>query len=116
MAVCAVAWLVPGGGHLWLGRRLTGGLLLVALPAMYGIGLVLGGEVFAIDVAQPLAALSGLANLGVGWPNLAARLAGWGTGDVVAATYEFGNTFLVVSGLLNALVVIDAFDVAMGRK
>jgi hypothetical protein len=29
-------------------------------------------------------------------------------GDVVAASYEFGNTFLIVSGLLNALVVLDA--------
>ena len=34
----------------------------------------------------------------------------------MAVTYEYGNTFLIVAGLLNALVVIDAFDIAMGRK
>jgi hypothetical protein len=43
-------------------------------------------------------------------------MAGWGPGEVVAATYEYGNTFLIVAGLLNALVVLDAFDLASGRK
>ena len=37
-------------------------------------------------------------------------------GDVRAVTYEYGNAFLIVAGLLNLLVVIDAYDVAMGRK
>jgi hypothetical protein len=39
-----------------------------------------------------------------------------GQGVVTAATYEYGNTFLIVSGLLNMLVVIDAYDVRRGRK
>ena len=39
-----------------------------------------------------------------------------GQGDVVAATYEFGNTFLIVSGLLNMLIVLDVYDLATGRK
>jgi len=39
-----------------------------------------------------------------------------GAGGVRAVTYEYGNAFLIVAGLLNLLVVIDAFDVARGRK
>jgi hypothetical protein len=35
---------------------------------------------------------------------------------VRAVTYEYGNAFLIVSGLLNLLVIIDAYDIAMGRK
>ena len=35
---------------------------------------------------------------------------------VTAVTYEYGNSFLIVAGLLNFLVMLDAFDVAMGRK
>jgi hypothetical protein len=35
---------------------------------------------------------------------------------VVAITYEYGNAFMMVAGLLNMLVVLDAFDVAQGRK
>jgi len=34
----------------------------------------------------------------------------------VAITYEYGNTFVIVAGLLNMLVVLDAFDIAKGRK
>ena len=40
---------------------------------------------------------------------------GLGEGRVVAVTYEYGNTFLVVAGLLNMLVVLDAYDIARGR-
>jgi hypothetical protein len=33
-----------------------------------------------------------------------------------APTYEYGNAFLIVAGLLNLLVVTDAWDIALGRK
>lgn len=115
-AICAVAWAVPGAGHLWLGRSSKGVVFLVALPLMFAIGLGLHGELFAIDPSQPLVALAGLADLGIGAPYLLARLLGAGGGDVASGTYEYGNTFLIVSGLLNALVVLDAFDIAQGRK
>ena len=34
----------------------------------------------------------------------------------MAITYEYGNTFVIVAGLLNMLVVLDVFDIAKGRK
>jgi hypothetical protein len=34
----------------------------------------------------------------------------------VAASFEYGNTFTIASGLLNMLVCLDAYDVALGRK
>jgi hypothetical protein len=34
---------------------------------------------------------------------------------VIAPTYEYGNTFLIASGLLNSLIVLDARDLALGR-
>jgi hypothetical protein len=54
--------------------------------------------------------------MGLGLPWILARLTGAGVGTVTAVTYEHGNTFIIVAGLLNALVVLDAFDIAMGRK
>ena len=71
---------------------------------------------FGFDPSQPLAALSALADVAIGVPYFVAGFLGLGEGRVVAATYEYGNTFLVVAGLLNALVVIDAYDIAVGRK
>lgn len=41
---------------------------------------------------------------------------GLGPGLVTAASYEYGNAFLIVAGLLNMLVVLDAYDIALGRK
>ena len=33
-----------------------------------------------------------------------------------AATFEYGNTFMFLAGLLNYLVIHDAYDIAAGRK
>lgn len=116
MFVCALAWVVPGAGHLWLGRLSKGVIFLVALPLMFFVGLVLEGELFSVDPSQPLVTLAALADLGIGAPYFLARAVGVGEGRVVATTYEYGNSFLIVSGLLNMLVVIDVFDIALGRK
>lgn len=116
MLVCLVSWLIPGAGHLLQGRRQKGVVFLVALPAMFFVGLLLEGRLFPFQLVEPLAALAALANLGMGAPYLAARALGLGQGVVTAVTYEYGNAFLIVSGLLNMLVVLDAYDVRMGRK
>jgi hypothetical protein len=114
--VCLAAWAVPGAGHIWLGRRQKGLIFLLAVPAMFVIGLLLQGRVFPFDLSDPLVALAALADLGCGLPWFVARVLGLGDGLVTAVTYEYGNCFLIVAGLLNSLIVLDAFDVAMGRK
>ena len=114
--VCAAAWALPGAGHLWLGRRGKGIVFLVTLPLMFASGLWLKGRLFPFEVSQPLVALAAFADLGIGVPYLLAKAAGAGAGRVVAATFEYGNAFLIVAGLLNMLVVLDAFDTAQGRK
>ena len=52
----------------------------------------------------------------MGLPWILAQLTDAGKGVVTAVSYEYGNCFLIVAGLLNFLVVLDAFDVAVGRK
>ena len=114
--VCLAAWALPGAGHLWLGRRQKGLIFLLALPAMFLIGLLLHGRIFPFDVSEPLVALAAVADLGAGLPWLTAHLMGAGSGIVTEVTYEYGNCFLIVSGLLNFLVILDAYDIALGRK
>ena len=114
--VCVVSWLVPGAGHLMLGRRQKAVVFFVALTAMFAIGLALEGRLAAFDFSDPLVGLAALANLGMGIPYFIARFLDLGQGIVTAASYEYGNTFLIVSGLLNMLVAIDAYDVRLGRK
>jgi hypothetical protein len=114
--LCAGAWALPGAGHLWLGRRQKGIIFLIALPLMFAIGLALQGRLFPFEPSQPLVALAAAADVGIGIPYFVARLAGYGAGLVTAQTYEYGNAFVIVAGLLNLLVVIDAYDIALGRK
>jgi hypothetical protein len=114
--VCVVSWLVPGAGHLMQGRRQKGLIFLIALPLMFAIGLALDGRLFPFVFSEPLVGLAALANVGMGIPYFIAKALDLGKGVVTAASYEYGNTFLIVSGLLNMLVVIDAFDVRLGRK
>ena len=114
--LCVAAWLVPGAAHLWLGRRSKGVIFLVALPVMFAIGLAIQGRLMPFDFSEPLVCLAAGANLGMGVVYFAASALGYGVGDVRAVTYEYGNAFLIVAGLLNLLVVIDSYDVAVGRK
>jgi len=114
--LCLASWAVPGIGHLWLGRRSKGVIFLLALPVMFAIGLGIHGRLFPFDLSEPLVGLAALADISIGLTYFIASALGYGAGDVRAVTYEYGNAFLIVAGLLNLLVVIDAFDVALGRK
>lgn len=116
VAAAALAWVVPGLGHLVLGKRQKAAVFFVAIPLMFVIGLALSGRMFPFDFSQPLAGLAAVAARGVGLPSLTAGWLGFGQGVVTAASYEYGNTFVIVAGLLNMLVALDAFDVASGRK
>ena len=114
--LCLAAWIVPGAGHLWMGRRQKGLVFLVALPAMFAIGLLLHGRIWPFQLSEPLVGLAAVADMGLGAPWFIARMLEAGAGTVTAVTWDYGNTFLIVAGLLNFLVIIDAFDIGMGRK
>ena len=114
--ICVLSWLVPGAGHLIQGRLQKGAIFLLALPAMFVVGLALSGRLFPFVFSEPLVGLAALANVGMGVPYFIASALGLGQGVVTAASYEYGNAFLIVSGLLNTLVVIDAYDIRLGRK
>ena len=110
------AWLVPGAGHFLQGRTQKAIIFLVTLVGMFFIGIASGGRLFPFQLDDPLVFLEAVAEWMIGVPRLVAGLAGLGAGEVTASTYEYGNTFLIVAGLLNALVVLDAIDFAKGRK
>ena len=114
--VVIVGWLVPGAAHLWLGQVRKSIIFFVTLSAMFAVGLAFGGRLFPFQASDPLVFLAAVAEWGLAVPRVIAAIADGGRGDVVAATYEYGNTFLMVAGLLNMLVVLDAMDVASGRR
>jgi hypothetical protein len=114
--VWLVSWLVPGAGHVVQGRVQKGVVFLTAITAMFVIGLALDGRLFPFDFSEPLVGLAAVANLATGGPYFIASALGLGQGVVTSVAYEYGNAFLIVAGLLNMLVALDAFDVRLGRK
>ena len=113
---CVSGWLVPGLGHFMLGRRGRGLIFFAVVMTLFLLGLYWGGELVELDRSDLLKLLAGLAELGVGLPYFVADLLGRGDGTVTSVTYEYGYTFLIVAGLLNMIIVLDVFDIAVGRK
>ncbi len=88
--LCIGAWLVPGAGHLWLGRRQKGIVFLLALPLMFLTGLWLDGRIFPFEFSEPLVALAAASNVGIGLPWFLARMfeAGGGSSRRQATSME----------------------------
>jgi len=117
------AWFVPGLGHVlqkrWYRAILMGGAVWVC----FFVGLGMGGHLFDLSSEGSWVILQippMIANLGTGALYLVSWLIGHGFADdpvqAARATYEYGNNLLLISGLLNYLNMLDAFDIAAGRK
>jgi hypothetical protein len=83
---------------------------------MFITGLHLDGRIFGPEFGDLFSTLKFIANAGSGLVYWIPWLLGSGIGDPTAYTYDYANVFIYVAGLLNMLVIVDAFDIAMGRK
>lgn len=116
LVTCVLAWAVPGLGHIAAGRFARGLLFGLIVLALFAGGIGLHGKVYRPEQGEPLTYLAAVGAAGVGLPYVAAHAVGLGFGDIRTQGYEYGNTFTLVAGLLNLLIVLDAYDVASGRR
>ncbi len=108
-------WLVPGAGHFLLRKWGRGTLLLVAIVAMFALGLTMDGKLYT--GAQDILALLGLVgDLGSGLMYFVSRAIGLGGDPVMFTTADYGTKFIVVAGLLNVIAAVDAHNLRTGRK
>jgi hypothetical protein len=112
----ALAWLLPGLGHLLLGRRLRAAVFAVVILVGFAVGLALDGELALPVAGDPLSYLATVACLGNGALYFVAKYLGLGAGVVRSAGWEYGNTFLLTAGMMNLLLLLDVHDIATGRK
>ena len=112
-----LAYLVPGAGHLYLGRRQRAIVFFVIVVLMFVIGISIDGELYTIARSQgsALRALAALGTAGAGVMYFIALMMGV-HGDITSITYEHGTAFAITAGLMNLLLMLDAFDIAEGRK
>jgi hypothetical protein len=112
-----LAYLIPGAGHLYLGKYARAATFFCVVALMFVIGVSIDGDLYMLGHTggSLLRLLAALGSLGAGviyW------IAAWmGVhGDVTSITFEYGTAFTITAGLMNLLLILDAFDIAQGRK
>ena len=113
----ALAYLVPGAGHLYLGRRNRAIAYFCIVVFMFAVGILVDGDLYVVGRTggSMLRLLAAFGSMGAGLLYWIADFKGV-MGDITSITYEHGTAFIITAGLMNLLLVLDAFDIAQGRK
>jgi hypothetical protein len=114
--VPAIAWLIPGAGHLIQKRWIRGVLLMVSVIVMFLLGLAMQGHVYKPNGGDILDILGFVGDVGAGGLYILARANDWGQAAIAHATADYGTKYLIVAGLLNFIAVADAYHIAIGKK
>jgi hypothetical protein len=114
--ITLTALIFPGLGHLCLKKWIRALLLCASILLLFVLGIKLEGRLYEWDLSQPIMLLPFFADLSVGIPYWLAKSWGFGAGNMQNQSYDYGTTYLIVAGLLNWLVVHNAYDIAEGRK
>lgn len=118
--IVAVAWLIPGGGHFLLKRRARAAILFACVVVMFVLGLMMRGMLFEPQTGDLLTTViyvgGFIGNLASGLVYLMTVWLGYTQPDVAGHVHDYGTKFLVAAGLLNILAMVDAFEIAVGRK
>jgi hypothetical protein len=114
VSICSLVF--PGLGHLFLGKWIRALLFAVAILVLFVLGLALEGKLYYLDAGEPIMNLPFLASASAGFPYFLARSWGYGNGNLQNQSFDYGTTYVVAAGLLNWLVALNAYDIAVGRK
>lgn len=116
----ALAWLIPGGGHFLLKRNGRGALILSCVGLMFLFGLMMRGAMFQPQSGDLLTTViywgGFFGDVASGLFYLLANWLGYAQPDVAGHVHDYGTKFLVGAGLLNVLGIMDAFEIATGKK
>lgn len=116
LLVLVVGWLIPGAGHLLLGKWIRALLLFLAIVVMFGFGIALRGKLYSPNTGELLDVLNFAGDLGAGGLYFLSRMLDLGAASVQVVVADYGTKFIVVAGLLNVIAAVDAHSLATGRK
>lgn len=116
LAFALAGWMVPGLGHALLGRwgRAVGFFLAVGGLAV--TGLLLSGYLFTPQSGDAFGTLGFLSEAGAGVFYFAGRFIESAGPNLARASGEIGTRFIATAGIVNLLAVLDAFEIARGRR
>lgn len=138
VAAIALAWVVPGLGHVFLGQVRRGLVFGAVVFGAFGLGIAHDGRLAMRTTEQPLlTSLQVVANLGVGPADAIARAAVYGAPvysidsrfpapsevprldtlrrRMTSSQANYGTAYLWAAGMMNLLLLFDVWDVGRGR-
>src|ERR1700751_5576072 len=118
---CLAAWLVPGAGHLMLGKRGRAAIIFGAVVLSFTVGLLMHGPFFeptsAGDLLSRLIQYGGfIGDLSSGLLYIVSSWLGYGPPQSAGHNADYGSKFLVCAGLMNILAMVDAYEIATRQK
>ncbi len=120
MPVLGLAWLVPGAGHFLLGKKTRALLLFTCVLVAFVLGLMTRGALFSPqtgDLFTTIIYCGGFAgNVASGVFYLMTVWLGYNQPDVAGHVHDYGTKLLVGAGLMNILAMVDAYEIATGKK
>lgn len=116
LLAAVAAWLIPGLGHVYLKRWRRGLVFFLLAAVSLVVGCALDGNLYRILPNQPLTILATAGAMGMGIPYFVLRFGLGYAGDILSPGFEYGTAFLLTAGLMNWLLVLDAWDIAHGKK
>ncbi len=108
--------LIPGLGHAAQKKFKRALFFFAAITSMATLGLIMGGRVYSFQTENPLTILAFFSDIGTGGLFLLTKIFSFGIGNLKNISFEFGTAFFAGAGLLNYLVALDAYDIAVGKK
>jgi uncharacterized membrane protein len=114
--VLIAGWLIPGLGHLILGKWIRALLLFLSILGMFLVGLAMQGKIYSPSTGDILDILGFAGQLGLGLMCGLAHWFSWGASSSVNTLADYGTKFIVIGGLLNYIAAVDAHSLANGRK
>jgi hypothetical protein len=124
-ATAAFGWLVPGGAYLLARRHLqfAMSLGLVCCATVAGVALSganlwpQAGELAGLDgFTAGVAQAGALTKMLAGAPYLLSRLCDYSQTYIGGQTHEYGNTLLLLAGIINLLALVDGMELRKAKQ
>lgn len=116
-AAMILALLLPGAGHFFLGRRARALAFFAIVVFMFVLGLAIDGSMYKLweSKGDLLSTLASLGSMGSGLLYFLGDMFG-PKGSIRSSMFEYGRTFVLTAGVMNLLLMLDCWDIAVRGK
>lgn len=115
VVVGVAGWLVPGLGHVFLGKWGKAIAYFVAVSMLALVGLMSRGNVFSYG-GDALDRLGFFADVGAGMYYFTSHILFPAGSDVAHAAGDYGTRLIATAGVLNLLCVLEGVHIALGHS